>query len=140
MAVVLGASFIVAGCGDNKVKDDAVSFAKSAILENVADPESVTFSNMKFVDINAVDKLGYAEYVVCGSLSGKNARGEDMKNEFAVDLVIGAGRVNDEKKDYIKEIYPRYDFQTGLINRKYYDYEIACSKGAEVFLEKNGIR
>lgn len=31
------------------------------------------------------------------------------------------------------EVLPRYNFDTGIIDRRYYDYEIACSKGVEAF-------
>lgn len=136
IALALGMSFLVTGCGEDKVKDEAVEFSKTVVKKKLADPESVTFSEMKFVNLNAEKTMNFGEYIVCGKVSGKDARGEDMKNEFAVDLVIEKEKIGDKSKDFMNDIYPRYDFATGLVNREYYNYEIACSKGVEAFMKK----
>ena len=76
IALTLSVTFLVTGCGEDKMKDEAVEFTKEAILKKLADPESASFSDIKFVNTN---------------------------------------------------------FDTGIIDRRYYDYEIACSKGVEAF-------
>jgi hypothetical protein len=133
IVLTLSATFLVAGCGEDKMKDDAVEFTKEAVMKNLADPESASFSDLKFVNINAEKTLPFGEYIVCGKVKGKDARGKDFETEFSSDLILEVSRFNDKKKDFMIELLPRYDFDTGVINRRYYDYEMACSKGVEAF-------
>ncbi len=37
-------TYDVTGCGEDKMKDEAVEFTKEAILKKLADPESASFS------------------------------------------------------------------------------------------------
>ena len=119
IALTLSVTFLVTGCGEDKMKDEAVEFTKEAILKKLADPESASFSDI--------------EYIVCGKVKGKDAHGEDFETEFSSDLMLEVSKFNDEKKDFMIEVLPRYNFDTGIIDRRYYDYEIACSKGVEAF-------
>ena len=66
-------------------------------------------------------------------MKGKDAHGEDFETEFSSDLMLEVSKFNDEKKDFMIEVLPRYNFDTGIIDRRNYDYEIACSKGVEAF-------
>lgn len=133
IALTLGVAFLVAGCGEDKMKDEAIEYTKAAVLKKLADPESASFSDMKFVNTNAEKILPIGEYIVCGKVKGKDARGKDFETEFSSDLMLEVSKFNDKKKDFMIDLYPRYDFDTGIIDRKYYDYEIACSKGVEAF-------
>ena len=133
IALTLSVTFLVTGCGEDKMKDEAVEFTKEAILKKLADPESASFSDIKCVNTNAEKTLPIGEYIVCGKVKGKDAHGEDFETEFSSDLMLEVSKFNDEKKDFMIEVLPRYNFDTGIIDRRYYDYEIACSKGVEAF-------
>ena len=50
IALTLSVTFLVTGCGEDKMKDEAVEFTKEAILKKLADPESASFSDIKFVN------------------------------------------------------------------------------------------
>ncbi|MGK3340280.1 hypothetical protein ACSLS1_26965, partial [Klebsiella pneumoniae] len=110
--LTLSVTFLVTGCGEDKMKDEAVEFTKEAILKKLADPESASFSDIKFVNTNAEKTLPIGEYIVCGKVKGKDAHGEDFETEFSSDLMLEVSKFNDEKKDFMIEVLPRYNFDT----------------------------
>lgn len=91
-------TFLVTGCGEDKMKDEAVEFTKEAILKKLADPESASFSDIKFVNTNAEKTLPIGGYIVCGKVKGKDAHGEDFETEFSSDLMLEVSKFNDEKR------------------------------------------
>ncbi|WP_158609934.1 hypothetical protein [Klebsiella pneumoniae] len=43
IALTLSVTFLVTGCGEDKMKDEAVEFTKEAILKKLADPSRRPF-------------------------------------------------------------------------------------------------
>ncbi|MFY0176183.1 hypothetical protein [Raoultella ornithinolytica] len=136
IGLVVGLSVVITGCDDNKMEAEAIEFAQMKVKTRLADPESATFSDMKFVDLHAENKLPFGEYIVCGKVKGRDAHGNDFETEFASDLILETKKFNDQEKDFLTDIYPRYDFVTGMINREYYNYATACSDGVEAYQKK----
>ena len=113
---------LLSGCDDGN--DKAVNAVQNEVKSSLDDPESASFSKMKVVDFGS-DSL--IDLIVCGTVEGKDKTGKNFTTEFSSEVI------KKTDSEFVIMIHPKYSFDSGLLEKSFYDYSIACTDGVDAF-------